>query len=85
MTAEKKVKAEEASAKKQNQFVEVMKRLSYNKGAMFGLVLFVLVVLIAIFAPVLAPYDYAKIDIKAVCSVPVRSIYSVLTRWEEIF
>ena len=65
MTAEKKVKAEEASAKKQNQFVEVMKRLSYNKGAMFGLVLFVLVVLIAIFAPVLAPYDYAKIDIKS--------------------
>ena len=33
MTAEKKVKAEEASAKKQNQFVEVMKRLSYNKGS----------------------------------------------------
>ena len=65
MTAEKKVKAEEASAKKQNQFVEVMKRLSYNKGAMFGLVLFVLLVLIAIFAPVLAPYDYAKIDIKS--------------------
>ena len=65
MTAEKKVKAEEASAKKQNQFVEVMKRLSYNKGAMFGLVLFVLVVLIAIFAPVLAPYDYAKIYIKS--------------------
>lgn len=64
MTAKKRNTAEETSTKKQNQFFEVMKRLSYNKGAMLGLVLFILVVLIAIFAPVLAPYDYAKIDIK---------------------
>lgn len=57
-------------AKKQNQFLEVMKRLSYNKGAMVGLILFLLVVLVAIFAPVLAPYDYAKINIKDRCLAP---------------
>lgn len=64
MTAAKNINAGETTAKKQNQFLEVMKRLSYNKGAVLGGILFLLVVLIAIFAPVLAPYGYAEIDIK---------------------
>ncbi len=51
-------------AVKQNQFLQVMKRLTYNKGAMVGLVLFLFVVVIAILAPYIAPYDYIAIDAK---------------------
>ena len=42
-----------------------LRRLKRNKMAMFCACLLGLLVLIAIFAPVLAPYDYAKIDIKS--------------------
>ena len=49
--------------KKQSQFLEVMKRLSYNKGAVFGGILFAIILIIAIAAPILAPYDYAAINI----------------------
>jgi peptide/nickel transport system permease protein len=50
--------------KKQSQFIEVMKRLSYNKGAVAGGVLFLIVLLSAIFAPLIAPYDYSAINFK---------------------
>lgn len=53
----------ESPIKKKSQFVEVMKRLSYNKGAVVGGALFLFVLLVAIFAPVLAPYGYAEINI----------------------
>lgn len=64
MTDAKNVKTSENPVKKKSQTIEVLKRLTYNKGAVLGGVLFLLVVLIAIFAPVLAPYDFAKIDVK---------------------
>ncbi|MGM9522558.1 MAG: ABC transporter permease [Oscillospiraceae bacterium] len=48
--------------KKQNQFVEVLKRLSMNKAAMAGMIVFALVILVAIFGDFLAPYDYAAVD-----------------------
>ena len=52
----------EAPIKKQNQFVEVMKRIAMNKAALFGMIVFIIVVLIAIFGEFLAPYEYAKVD-----------------------
>lgn len=52
-------------AKKKNQFVEVMKRLAENKGALIGGIIFLLVLLAAIFAPVLAPYSYTKMDMRS--------------------
>lgn len=62
MVDEKK-KAMENPAKKKSQFVEVLKRLTDNKGAVFGGVLFLAVLLLAIFASVLAPYDYAQVNV----------------------
>jgi len=41
-------------------FAECCIRLFRNKAALFGLIVMVAVILIAIFAPLLAPYDYAK-------------------------
>ena len=49
--------------KKKNQFVETMKRLGDNKGAVFGGIIFLLVLLVAIFAPLLAPYSTTQINV----------------------
>jgi peptide/nickel transport system permease protein len=49
--------------KKQNQFLAIMKRLRMNTGAMIGLTVFLILVILGILAPVIAPYNYAKIDI----------------------
>ena len=58
----------EQKSKKKSEFVRVMKQLSKNKLAMIGLVIFVLEVLIAIFAPLIAPYDYTARDFMAIFS-----------------
>lgn len=58
-TTGKKLKAH----KKQSQFSMVMGRLRENPGAMIGMILFLLLVLISIFAPLLTPYKYDAIDI----------------------
>lgn len=55
--------APEAKVKKQNQFVEILKRMARNKGAMLGLIVFVAIVVIGIVAPWIAPYDFSKVDI----------------------
>lgn len=54
--------AVEIPIKKQNQLLEVMKRLSLNKSAMAGMIIFALVLLVAIFGEMVAPFDYKAID-----------------------
>lgn len=48
--------------KKKSQISEVFGRLRKNKMAMVGLGMFLLLCLIAIFADVIIPYDYTKMD-----------------------
>lgn len=48
--------------KKQSQLKEFFKRLLKNKLALFGGIVFVLICLSAIFADVIAPYDYLETD-----------------------
>ena len=52
----------EMKGKKHGQWIDVMRRLTRNKLAMAGAVIIIIMVLIAIFADVLAPYDYSKMD-----------------------
>lgn len=52
-----------AKAKKNSQFLEVMKRLSKNRSAMIGLILILVEIILAIFAPLIIPYDPNAIDI----------------------
>ena len=40
-----------------------MKRLLKNKFILFGSIVILLMVLLAVFAPLLTPYDYAKVDL----------------------
>lgn len=60
----KKEKTAPAKVKKVSQFSEVMGRLRRNKLAMISLAVIIIIVLAAIFAKYVAPYDYAKQDMK---------------------
>ena len=44
--------------KKSSQFMEIMGRLTKNKGAMIGLVIIVIMGIIALLAPYITPYPY---------------------------
>lgn len=50
------------TAKKESTFRAVMKRLYHNKTGMVGLIIFLFMVLLGLLAPVIAPYDYAQMD-----------------------
>ncbi len=53
----------EKPRKKQSQLGEVWRRLKKNKVAVASLVVIVLLILVAIFAPILAPYSYEVQDL----------------------
>jgi peptide/nickel transport system permease protein len=53
----------EGKIKKSSEVLRVLKQLSYNKLAMFGLILFVAELGLCLLAPVIAPYDYKAMDI----------------------
>jgi peptide/nickel transport system permease protein len=50
--------------KHKSRFAEVLKRLTYNRGAMFGGIIFILLVIIAVIAPFVMPYGYETLDVK---------------------
>ena len=53
----------ENSLRKQSQAKEVMGRLFKNKLAVAGMIIFAIYVIIAIIAPLIAPYDYYVLDL----------------------
>jgi len=57
-----KAAAKQPVIKKQSQFLNVLKRLSLNKSAMAGMIIFLIVVFFAVFGDLLAPYKYSAID-----------------------
>lgn len=56
--------------KPENQAIAVLKRLSSNRAAMAGLVIFVLLILIAVFAPWIAPYEVTEMDFSRKFATP---------------
>lgn len=56
--------------KKKSEFRRVIKQLSYNRGAMVGLVIFLLELILVLMAPVIAPYDYTAMDPTAIRQAP---------------
>lgn len=58
--------------KKRSQFVEIWRRLCKNRMAMAGLVVLAVLVLVAIFADVIAPYDYAEQNYSAIHQTPSK-------------
>lgn len=59
-----------AAPRKQSHFSGVMKRLSKDHVAMFGLIILMVLILMAVFAPILAPYDPNAMDAKAAFTTP---------------
>ncbi len=53
-------------ARKRSQFIEVWRRLCRNRLAVLGMILLVVIVLVAIFADVIAPYPYDFQDYSSV-------------------
>ena len=62
----------QTEAKKENQVLMILKRLSYNKSAMVGMIIFFLVVLIALFGEMIAPYDYTRVNPVEAMLTPCR-------------
>ncbi|MBQ9198239.1 MAG: ABC transporter permease [Clostridia bacterium] len=56
--------------KPENQAVAVIKRMSSNKAAMIGLAVFLILVIVAIIAPWIAPYDSTMMDFTAMFAKP---------------
>ena len=48
---------------KENMFLTTMQRLAKNKLAVVGLIIIILMILTAVFAPVIAPYGYEEQDL----------------------
>lgn len=61
-----------AKRKKSSRFRVIMKRFSYNKAAMLGLALFTVLVLLAVFAEIIIPYDIEAMDTKNTFVSPCR-------------
>ena len=59
--------------KKQSEFARVLKELSKNKTAMLGLIILLIEIILAILAPVIAPYDYMEMDIVAAQQGPTMA------------
>ena len=47
-------------AKKNSQFLEIMKRLAKNRLAVAGLIVIILLIILAFLAPVISPYPYEE-------------------------
>lgn len=63
--AERRVKA-----KKNSEFLRVLKQLSRNKMAMLGLIILVIEIILAVLAPFIAPYDYTLMDMTSMFATP---------------
>lgn len=71
MTAATNVQAKTMKKrKKESQFVAILKRLSTNGLAMTGLFVMVLLILMSIFAPIIAPYDITEQDFSYIAKGP---------------
>lgn len=68
--AEKERGIVEPKERKQSQFLEVMKRILANPTATLGMVIILLFVLVAILAPVIAPYSPYEMDFTSMYAKP---------------
>ena len=62
--------AVKVKARKNSEFLRVLRQLSKNKAAMLGLIIFVVEVIVAILAPLIAPYDYSMMDMMNCFATP---------------
>jgi peptide/nickel transport system permease protein len=69
-TATKTAAIDRPKLKKSSNFKDVMHRLSKNKAAMLGLIIFLLEIVIAVAAPLISPYDITEMDFTSMHAAP---------------
>lgn len=62
--------AENIRYKKESALASLVKRMSRNKNAMFGLAVFTILVILIIIVPIISPYTYDKMDPLAIKQLP---------------
>ena len=73
-------------SKKRSQFVDIWRRLCKNRLAVLGMIVLLILVFAAIFADVIAPYDYAQQDYTALHQTPsLKHIFGTDTTGRDIF
>ena len=70
---EKTTLSSDNSVQKHSQWLDVWKRLRRNKLSMVGLVIVILLILLAVFADVVSPYDYAAQNMSEKLQMPSAS------------
>jgi len=63
-------KTKPAKVKKNSQVKQILKRLFSNKGAVVGLVILLVILILAASADLIAPYDYKEMDTKNKLATP---------------
>lgn len=63
-------KTEKKSAKKESNLSQVLNRLKKNQSSMVGLYLIIILILVAVLAPYITPYDYNLMDMSNMYSGP---------------
>lgn len=71
-TTDVQAPGEDTSRRSRSQWAEVWRRLRRNWMAMFGLAIMILIVFTALFADVIAPYDFREQDLRNVAAPPSR-------------
>ena len=73
-------------SKKRSQFVDIWRRLCKNRLAVLGMIVLLILVFAAIFADVIAPYDYAQQDYTALHQTPsLKHIFGTDNTGRDIF
>ena len=57
------LEGEDINFKRPSQAKEILRRLRKNKGAMIGLFLLICIILVVIFADLIAPYDIGVVQV----------------------
>lgn len=70
MITKNKTSISEVKRKKESFFRVTFRRLRKNRMGMIGLIVLVVFALVAVFAPVLAPYDYTQTDLYSTFGSP---------------
>ena len=56
--------------RKEGIVIQTIRRLRTNSTAMFGLIVLALLILLSVFAPVIAPYHYTEMDMLQLNAAP---------------
>ncbi len=64
--------------RKRSQMRDIWHRLCRNRLAMFGMIIVLILILAAVFAPLVVPYDYAAQDLTNMKAWPIPWVRTIM-------